>query len=96
MSLCVSLCLLLYFVAPSYKQPFAIADSQKKLVEQIVILLWKYFPNFPGGGTAFTLVSSTPMPQRMCPFEKQPSFVSVAALGHSQILQRYIFMHLCC
>lgn len=50
-------------------------------MKDVVILLWKYFPNFPGRGTAFTLVSSTPMPQRMCLFEKQSSFVFVAALA---------------
>lgn len=34
MSVCVSV-FTFVFTAPSYKQPFAIADSQKKLVEQI-------------------------------------------------------------
>lgn len=61
------------------------------------VLLWKYFPNLPGRGTAFTQwFRLPPYPTKNVSVWKTAQFVFVAALGHSQIPQRYIFIHLSC
>lgn len=93
-----------FCIHSSQYNPLHILNSLKSLLNQwkkeavfyfgsIFLILQKEAPLLLSG-SIYTL--SIPVPQRMFQFEKQPSIVFVAALGHTQVPQRYIFMHVCC